>query len=172
MDNLLCMGTFPRHGHITGSFFGEIYNLFKKREIYPLQENNYLAFWNKKYSGDEKLIDPLEIDDIDILEELDVVQPDFMFFKENTYIQNHSTLRTAGIPDLVVEIWSKANTKPEKDMKFRLYSSSESCEHWYLTQNSNIVKCWKGLRRLDNQTLEKPLKTTGGIVFDLTHLAL
>ena len=57
MDNLLRMATYPRHNYLASSFFSDIFHLFKQKKIYPLQENCYLAFFGKKYSGDEKLVD-------------------------------------------------------------------------------------------------------------------
>ena len=172
MDNLLRMGTYPRHNHLASSFFSDIFHLFKKKIVYPLQENCYLAFHGKKYSGDERLIDASEILDLDLLEELDVIQPDFLVFKDNPFIQSKSTFKTAGIPDLVVEIWSKSNDRLEKEMKFRIYSSSDLCEHWYLTQDSNDVECYIGKKKLPNQTISAKLITRSGLEFDLTHLAL
>ena len=172
MDNLLRMGTYPRHNHLASSFFSDIFHLFKKKLVYALQENCYLAFLGKKYSGDERLLDASDISDLDLLEELDVIQPDFLVFKDNLYVQSRSTFKTAGIPDLVVEIWSKSNDKLEKEMKFRIYSSSEKCEHWYLTQDSNDVECYIGKNRLSNQSISEKLRTRSGLEFDLTHLAL
>ena len=172
MDNLLRMGTYPRHNHLASSFFSDIFHLFKKKLVYPLQENCYLVLHGKKYSGDERLVDASEVSDLDLLEELDVIQPDFLVFKDNPFVQSRSTFKTAGIPDLVVEIWSKSNDDLEKEMKFRIYSSSDKCEHWYLTQDSNAVECYIGKKRLENQTITALLRTRSGLEFDLTHLAL
>ena len=172
MDQLLRMGTLPRHNHLVSSFFADIFHLFKKKQAYPLQENCYLAIYGKKYSNEERLVDPKTVTDITVLDELDVVQPDFLLFQHNPYIQTPSTLRTAGIPDLVVEVWSKSNDQLEREMKFRIYSSHPGCEHWYLTQDSNEVKCFKGTAMLPNQSLTSVLRTTRNLTFDLTHLAL
>ena len=171
-DQLLRMGTLPRHNHLVSTFFGNIFPLFQKKKLYPLQENCFLALYGKKYSNDERLIDPNILSDISILEELDVIQPDFLLFQYNPYIQSPSTMRTAGIPDLVVEVWSKSNDQLERDMKFRIYSSHPDCEHWYVEQDSNIVKCFKGKDSLPNQNLKDMLRTSTGLEFDLTHLAL
>ena len=76
MDNLLRMGTYPRHNHLASSFFSDVFHLFKKKLVYPLQENCYLVLHGKKYSGDERLVDADHVTDLDLLEELDVIQPD------------------------------------------------------------------------------------------------
>lgn len=169
---MLRMGTLPRHNHLVSTFFGNIFPLFQKKMLYPLQENCYLVLYGKKYSNDERLVDPSTISDVSILEELDVVQPDFLLFHKNPYVQSPSTLRTAGIPDLVVEVWSKSNDQLERNMKFRIYSSHPDCEHWYMEQDSNIVKCYKGKNPLPDQDLKEILITTNGLNFNLTHLAL
>lgn len=171
-DQLLRMGTLPRHNHLVSTFFGNIFSLFQKKELYPLQENCYLVLYGKKYSNDERLVDPNTLSDISILEELDVIQPDFLLFQHNPYVQSPSTMRTAGIPDLVVEVWSKSNDSLERDMKFRIYASHPGCEHWYVEQDSNVVKCFKGKDPLPDQNLKDMLRTTTGLEFDLTHLAL
>ena len=171
-DQLLRMGTLPRHNQLVSTFFGNIFPLFQKKKLYPLLENCYLALYGKKYSNEERLVDPKTISDITALEELDVVQPDFLLFQKNQYIQSPSTMRTAGIPDLVVEVWSKSNDQLERDMKFRLYGSHPDCEHWYVEQDSNEVKCFKGKAPLNNQNLKNVLISTTGLEFDLTHLAI
>ena len=171
MEQLLRMGTYPRHNHLVSSFFVEIGHLFKKKKVYPLQENCFLVHFGKKYSGDEKLVDAEALSDLSIVDELEVIQPDFLLFQHNKFVQTSSTLRTAGIPDLAVEVWSKSNDKLEREMKFRIYSSSPMCEHWYLTQDSNLVECFKGNEVLPTQSLLHTLHTTGGLTFDLTHMA-
>ena len=173
------MATLPRHGNLVSSFFGRIFSYFEKGQLYALQEQHPLVFINRKYSGEEKLVDVKSIDDMDkfrkvTIDELDFVQPDFfMFVKGNVFVQSLNTIKTAGQPDLVVEIWSGSNTREERDMRRRVYSSSGKTEHWYIEQDSNIVECWQGSIRLENQTLTKVLKMKEhDIEFDLRFLAL
>ena len=171
------MSTTPRHNHLTSSFLADIFPLFKKKQVYPLQENCALVFCGRKMSGEEELIDLSDIEHLDdfvshVIHEYDFIQPDFLLFQRNKYIQDKYKLKTAGIPDLVVEVWSKYNKKQERDMKFRIYSSSDMCEHWYIEQDSNLVTCFKGKRQLNNQCLSRPLITTTGLKFDLTHMVL
>ena len=177
MDLSTRMATFPRHGHLVMSFLPNIWELFRNKTVYPLQEEQILVFKGKKYSGEEVLVDVDELEDktkfvTKIIDMLGYVQPDFLFFKENTFIQSTSTLKTAGVPDLVVEVWSDTNDPIERDFKFRIYSSNDKCEHWYLEQDSNIVQCYLGTLGLPTQNLTDILKTTRGIEFDLRHLAL
>ena len=177
MDMTLKMATFPRHGHLVTGFCPYIIDLFKMGKLYYLSEEQLLAFRGKKFSGEEELINANE----DVFNEkfvsegidlLDCVQPDFLFFMKNKFIQTKNTLRTIGVPDLVVEVWSAGNEFPEREMKFRLYSSSPLCEHWYLEQDSNDVQVFKGFNKLGAQNLKNILITTDGIEFDLRYLAL
>ena len=178
MDYLLEMATTPRHNHLVSSFFADVYDLFKMKKVYPLQEQCALVYWGKKHSGDEKLVKLDEIEDVElfrneVIEELDFVQPDFMLFKQNKFVQNRNTLRTAGVPDLVIEVWSKRNTQLEKDLKERIYSSSNACEWWTLNQNDNQVRCRVGKEKRPDQTLKGVLKACNtGLEFDLRHLAV
>jgi len=171
MDNTLRMATFPRHGHLVMSFLPNIWDMFRNKEIYPLQEENILSFKGKKFSREERLIDvnkELISDDFIKfgIDSLDFVQPYFLFFKDNKFV------RTIGVPDLIVEVWSINNEDIEISFKKRLYSSSPMCEHWYLTQTSNIVDCYKGTCKLPTQSIENILVTQKGITFDLRHLSL
>ena len=177
MDSTTKMATFPRHGHLVTAFFPNILDMFKNKQIYYLQEEQILVFKGKKYSGEEELIDPKELTDTEtyidqVVDLLDYVQPDFLFFKKNKFLQTKNTLKTVGVPDLVVEVWSANNDEHEREMKFRLYSSKESCEHWYLTQTSNEVACYIGKKKIPTQYLTDVLRTQDGITFDLRYLAM
>jgi len=178
MDNFLQMSTTGRHNMLTSSLFGEIYGLLKKREIYALQEQCSIVYYGKK---DEPTgLNLVKIDDIENMEEfkdfviyeLDYVQPDFMLFKENGYIKDSRDLRTAGRPDLIVEVWSKNNTRNDRMFLEYLYATSEITEFWQIEQNSNTVKCSMGSAKLPNQSLKKILKTQKGLEFDLRYLAI
>ena len=171
------MAALPRHGHLVSSFFANIFPLFKEKKVYALQEQHALVFYGKKWSKEERLVDATQIENINefkssIIEELDFVQPDFILFENNLFIQSTSTLKTAGVPDLVIEVWAKSNTREERDMKHNLYSSHPKCEHWYLTHDSNHVECLLGSAKLKPQTLTDILITQHQINFDLRYLAI
>jgi Uma2 family endonuclease len=119
------------------------------------------------------LVNPLTLESPDIINYLYYVEPDFMFFQKNEHIWNDKETRMAGYPDLVVEVWSESNTQIDREEKFLIYSNSEGkTEHWYIEQDSNVVKCYMGEDRLDDQSLERVLKTVRGIELDLTGIAL
>ena len=177
MDLSAKMATYPRHGHLIMSLFPNILNLFKEGLVYPLQEEQILVYSGKKYSGEEALVDAGDLADEDkfvnkIIDSLGYIQPDFLFFKDNRYIQSSNGLKTAGVPDLVVEVWSDNNDRWERDFKFRIYSSSEKCEHWYMEQDMNQVERFLGKTKLTSATIKEVMHTTKGIAFDLRHLAL
>jgi Uma2 family endonuclease len=100
------------------------------------------------------------------------VQPDFMLFKNNPYVENKRQTRTAGCPDLVVEIWSDGNSKNDRAFLQNLYATSDITEHWYIEQDSNEVICYIGHEKIKNQSLTEMLETRGGLKFDLRYLAV
>jgi len=179
MDNIMPMSTTTRHNRITSTFFGEILNLLKKKEVFALQEECALVHWGSK-SKKSSTMSLVEIEDIEDAEEfkeftiyeLDYIQPDFLLFKDNKYITDSRDLRTAGQPDLIVEVWSKNNTKNDREFLQNLYETSDITEFWQIEQNSNKVKCSMGTKKLPEQTLKNVLKTQKGLEFDLRYLAI
>ena len=174
MDQIFYVNT-DRHIQLVSSFFGNLFPLIQRKEVKSFQENAALVYFGKFGEGYEKLVVLDELDDVvefrtNTIYELSYVQPDFFLFQVNTFLQDERTLRVAGVPDLVVEVWSNSNSEAEKTSKFRLYSSSYQCEHWYLDQNSNDVECYIGTEMLGTQTIEKTLTTKRGLQFDLSHL--
>jgi Uma2 family endonuclease len=179
MNNYIGMPTTIRHNEITTSLFGEIYSLRKKKEVYILQEQCSIVYYG---STKQKLVKSglVKIEEIENMREfkdytiyeLDYVQPDFVVFKVNKYITDSRDLRTAGQPDLIVEVWSRNNTKSDKDFLRALYATSNITEFWQIEQKLNTVKCSIGEIKLPNQSLKDILKTQKGIEFDLRYLAI
>lgn len=66
-----------------------------------------------------------------ILDENNVVQPDIIFLALSKYPQI-SEQGIQGSPDLVVEIWSPANKKKERNLKHELYASKGVTEYWQI----------------------------------------
>ena len=93
-----------------------------------------------------------------------------MVFHEQIFLNNRKNTRKAGCPDLIIEIWSAENDEKHRFEKLQVYSSSEVTEHWYVEQESDIVKCYKGKKRLPDQHLRNTLKTQNGLEFDLTDV--
>jgi Uma2 family endonuclease len=110
------------------------------------------------------------------MSELRRVEPDFMLFDKNAYIENNISggvrTRIAGFPDLVIEIWSEANLIEERKFKKILYSTSPVTEHWYIEQDSNKVECFLGGNDLPPQSLKNILRTQDGVEFDLRYMAI
>ncbi|MCL1997584.1 MAG: Uma2 family endonuclease [Turicibacter sp.] len=100
------------------------------------------------------------------LEILSYVEPDLMLFYRNRYIEDRSLI--IGAPDLIVEIWSERNSDLEQAAKRFLYSTSQSTEHWYLTQNSNTIERWLGKTRLPDASLSHTVITNTGLTLDLS----
>ena len=171
------MGTTVRHNKFVSTLINRIFSRVESGELNALHENCPLVFYGtKKSSTGFELIDIALIDDIerflDNITELEYVSPDFMLFKENSYLRNKKETRTAGRPDLIVEIWSESNTENDKAFLQNLYATSEITEHWYIEQDSNKVECYIGTKQLPDQYLTDVLVTQKGIEFDLRYLAI
>jgi Uma2 family endonuclease len=173
------MSTTGRHNNILQSLIGSIYDLIKQNKVFVKHEQYSIVHWGsrKKEPLSIELIDVNEIDDIEdfknnTIYELDYVQPDFVLFKDNKYVTDDKDLRTAGQPDLIVEVWSKGNTKKDRKILQDLYSTSDITEFWQIEQNSNTVECSVGTAELPGQSLINILKTQNGLEFDLRYLAI
>ena len=178
MDIYMPMATTDRHNHITGTLFGRILDLLISKQVYALKEECALVYWGHRHRPEPAtLVEAKDIDDSELFAkttilELEYVQPDFFLFQKNKYISGCKGLRTAGCPDIIIEVWSESNKQAEKDFKFDLYSTGGSTEHWYIDQDSDTVKCYMGKNELEEQCLTDILKTQNGIEFDLRYLAL
>ena len=178
MEHIIEMGTTWRHQDILGNIHQSIVTSFssayRKKDIVALQEQLALCYY-----GSGRELDFLDLVDVtqanfntESIDLLNVVYPDYMLFKDNKYVVNNNKTRFAGQPDLVIEVWSDSNTDRDKMFKQAIYASSPITEHWYIEQDSNIVKCMLGKELLESQSLKNTLVTQGGISIDLRHLAL
>lgn len=178
MDNFMLMPTTTRHNTLINTFIGDVIHLSRKKEIYALQSDCALVYWGQKKEPQlAELIDISKISNVERflnseIEHLDYIQPDFMCFKDNPFLENSKKLRIAGQPDLIVEIWSDGNTQREKEFKKFLYKTSLITEHWYIEQDSNKVECYMGSSQLSDQSIKNILRTQKGLEFDLRYLAI
>ena len=178
MEIFMEMSISGRHNKLAGTFFGEILDLLRKKELYAFHEEGALVYWGEKKELDFiRLVDINEIKDVhefttETIHDLHYVQPDFFLFKKNPYLHNKKETKIAGYPDLIVEVWSEDNTTFDRKIKLGLYSSGPVTEHWYIEQNSNAVVCYYGGKRLENQSLMNMLVTRDGLEFDLRYLAI
>lgn len=174
---ILTFGTTARHNELLCTFFASILEKRKKNQLRAFQEQCSLVYWGERnILQDVALVDICSLKCVknfveNIIYDLSVIQPDFLVFQNNKYLTNERETRFAGIPDLIVEVWSESNTEQEIDFRHKLYAKSGT-EHWYLTQDSNIVNCWLGEKQLSEQSLTQILITQTGLEFDLRYLAI
>jgi hypothetical protein len=159
------------------TFAGSVLNLIRKNEIHAMQEECALVYWGtREQPNGFKLVNIDDIENIkhfteNIITELEYVRPDFVIFKDNPYLENKKQTRTAGRPDLIVEVWSESNSKNDRAFLQNLYASSDITEHWYIEQDSNDVVCYIGRDMIGRQSLTDILVTRSGLEFDLRYLA-
>jgi len=171
MDIYMPMATTERHNLFTGTFFGSIIDLIRKKEVKALHNEGALVYSGTRKDVHRNLVNINDFN-IECINDLEYVQPDFMLFKHNGFVQNERKTRIAGCPDLIVEIWSDSNTSNERAFKKNLYATGTNTEHWYIEQNSNVVECYIGENKIADKFLDDVLTTTSGIQFDLRYLAL
>ena len=167
MDYTFSMANTDRHIDLVQGISHSLYynyrDLVHSRELKLLQESAALVF-EGSLNCYPTLIDidncSKEISDLNIL---NYVQPDIFCFYTNSYLLNSSKNRYAGCPDLIIEVWSESNTHLERIHKFNLYSSSSMTEHWYIDLTSPEVECYKGIHKLNNQSLNQCLVTQNGL---------
>ena len=171
------MGTTHRHNRLVTTLMNRIFNRVESGELLAFQEQCPLVYFGtKELPAGFKLIDVKDIKNtenfLDNITELEYVNPDFMLFKDNQYLRNKKQTRTAGQPDLIVEIWSDSNTDDDRAFLQNLYATSPITEHWYIEQDSNDVQCYMGKEQLSDQYLTDVLITQKGFEFDLRYLAI
>jgi len=178
MDAYMPMSTTTRHNRIITTLIGKLFDLIEQKAIHVLQSDCALVYW-----GRETELHSLSLVDIEnpknksvfkesVINELSYVQPDLMLFQKNKYTENKWNTRTAGCPDLIIEIWSEGNTQEDKAFKKFLYSTSDKTEHWYIEQDSNDVICFLGQNPLPAQSLLNILRTGNEIELDLRRIAI
>ena len=178
MDAYMPMSTSKRHNEIITTLIGRLFNFIEEEKIHAWHEESALVFWGRKIElfslslADIEKIADIEFFKDNVMNELYCVQPDFMLFQHNKYIENKKRTRTAGCPDLIIEIWSDGNSEDDKSFKKFLYSTSDKTEHWYIEQDSNDVNCFLGKETLPKQSLLNILRTKNGIEIDLRRMAV
>ena len=172
------MSTTKRHNRLVTTLMNRVFHFVEKGELNALQEECSLVYWGTKdLPVGFNLVDAKNIENVEYfidttINELNYIRPDFILFKNNLYLENERQTRTAGQPDLIVEVWSESNSKNDKAFLQNLYATSDITEHWYIEQDSNEVICYLGMNRLDNQCLSNVLVTRNGLEFDLRYLAI
>ena len=175
------MAVTDRHTELSYAMAREFLVRYEKelleKKVRFMGENSALVYYGVyKESLPSELVNIKEVTDVEeftryTINDLEYVQPDITIFTTNSYLLNEQRTKTAGYPNLVVEIWSRSNHPRLRNMKIELYSTSPVTEHWYIEQNSNAVERYFGKEKLIDLCLTKPLETKCGIVFDLTKLA-
>ena len=178
MDIYMPMSTTKRHNRLISTLIGRIFPFQEKGEVNIFHEECALVYWgDKRIPKGFNLVDVTILEDKNnfienILSELDYIRPDFVLFKNNPYVENKKQTKTAGQPDLIVEVWSESNSQNDRAFLQNLYATSDITEHWYIEQDSNEVICYSGRNRIENQSLTDILATKGGLKFDLRYLAI
>jgi Uma2 family endonuclease len=106
---------------------------------------------------------PLDV----VLSEIDVVEPDLLYFSHDRAAQVLTPLHARGAPDIVVEIASTGTRKRDETIKRRLYERVGVVEYWVVDPEIDVIRvyCREGdrfgrpreLSREANDVLVTPL---------------
>ena len=168
--NVKMMGTTKRHMRIL-SYLDKIFVERALKDELEYAREQVALVQNK-----DRLIDLAEISNSskqvlkDNINQLKISYPDFMVFKENEVLENKTGTRFAGIPDLIIEVWSPFNSEKEKEEKRKLYITNKS-HFWEFEQESMTVTCWDSSGMQYFQSLDRPLTTPWGEALDLIAIS-
>ncbi|MCL1998798.1 MAG: Uma2 family endonuclease [Turicibacter sp.] len=179
--NILTMSwTSERHTNLntflSGEFLRHIRDKIVSKHSFLSQGTTRLVHYGEKFSSLCSLIDVSSVEDVEeftqtTIHEFHSVEPDLLLFERPNFLLNKSGNLIAGLPSLVVEIWSTSNSQDERAFKRNLYASSPTTEHWYLSQNDNKIERWLGKNQLTDLDISEILETQTGLRVDIRDLA-
>ena len=181
-DEWFTMPETTIHDRIIGALFYEFMDVYKNDikggKIMLHTKNMALVYYgdlkNKSSYWYSELVELDKIKDMDDfitsgMSDLNFMQPDVMMFDKDNYLTNKKKTKVAGIPFFVAEVWSESNSSNEKQVKFELYSKYDALEHWYIEQDSDIIRCFKGSRELPSQNIRNKLTTSNDVEMDISY---
>ncbi|MCL1988070.1 MAG: Uma2 family endonuclease [Firmicutes bacterium] len=157
--------------YLTNEIFSKVRKYISSGTGFFSSGSTRLVHYGEKFSHLATLVDLAKFD-IDDIGYLSSVEPDILLFQANKFVVSENGTLFAGFPDLIVEVWSKSNTKEERDWKKMLYSSSPITEHWYLQQNSRVVERWIGNSQLSNLYVDEKMVTNNGLILDISDIPM
>jgi Uma2 family endonuclease len=82
---------------------------------------------------------PLDV----VFSDLDVVEPDLLYFSNERAAQVLTPLHARGVPELVIEIASKGTRKRDETIKRRLYERVGVSEYWVVDPETDVVRVYR-----------------------------
>jgi len=164
------MGTTYRHGRILSYLDKLFIDRDLNNELVSSREQVALVKNKGKLINVDALSPSQQMTVVRSMNELRITYPDFMVFKSNQCLMNENRTRFAGIPDLIVEVWSPFNSTAEREEKRELFIN-ETSEFWEIEQNSIEILCWRADGTSYKQYLHLPVITPWGEELNLTPLS-
>ena len=94
--------------------------------------------WLEKHPIGRLFYAPLDV----VLSDIDVVEPDLLYFSNERAAQVLTPLHARGAPDIVVEIASKGTRKRDETIKRRLYERVEVAEYWVVDPEIDVIRVY------------------------------
>jgi Uma2 family endonuclease len=100
---------------------------------------------------------PLDV----VLSDIDVVEPDLLYFSNERAAAVLTPLNARGAPELVIEIGSKGTRKRDETIKKQLYARVGVSEYWIVDPEIDVIRVY---RRDDGFTRPRELSREAGDV--------
>lgn len=115
-------------------------------------------FLEEKNSG-ELIVSPMDV----ILEaELNVVQPDLIYIKNQNLSIFHPQGHIQGVPDLLIEVVSPGSVTRDTVEKFKIYESYRVPEYWIVFPEQKVIEVF-ALQESKYQLFCSTEKTSGKV---------
>jgi Uma2 family endonuclease len=103
------------------------------------------ALWShlKAHPVGQVLASPFDV----VLSNVDVVEPDILYFSNARRQEVLTTQHARGAPDLVVEVGSPSTRRRDERQKHWLYERSGVSEYWVVDPDLDVVKVYRLVER-------------------------
>ena len=95
--------------------------------------------WLDTHRIGQALFAPYDI----VLSDIDVVEPDLLYFSNQRAAEVITPMHARGAPELVVEIASKGTRKRDETIKRRLYERRGVSEYWVVDPELDVVRVYR-----------------------------
>jgi Uma2 family endonuclease len=98
-----------------------------------------IASWLEQHPIGEVFSAPFDV----VLSDFDVVEPDLLYLSNERAARVLTELHARGVPELVIEIASKATRKRDETIKRHLYDRAGVSEYWVVDPEVDTVRVYR-----------------------------
>ena len=109
-----------------------------------------IGSWLESHGVGQVFMAPYDV----VVSDLDVVEPDLFYLSNERAAKVLTPLHAKGVPELVIEIASKATRKRDETIKRRLYEQAGVSEYWVVDPEVDAVRVY----RRDGDRFARPIE--------------